>query len=350
MYLFFCFEKSKLKEYKVLKTINLDDNQITDFSPLKETTTLNVQGSVFGTQNVKLEAIYGKKGNVSTPCPIVKDLNGNIVSAEGITNGGYVDGNSIIWNGYDEGLFEETIVFNIIPLNATVNIVQPISIDKTSPELSVLSNETKWTNKDVTLTIKATDSNSGIDYIELYDGSKIYSSDITIDIKENDTYNFKAYDKAGNVSEKSIVISNIDKEKPIASSSVIYNSNNKEAIIKVDSSDSISDIDSITTLEGKVVKDSKLSLMVKTNGTYEFIIKDLAGNETIKSVIVDKIGDYQVDDDSITNPNNPSNPTKPNSPTDNIPSAGGVANMLFISYLASFVAGFMIKNILNFSL
>lgn len=328
---------SKIKDCTVLETVNLDNNQITDFSPLKNIATLDKRNSVFGTQNVRLETVYANKGDATIISPIVKDLDENVIVPNSITNNGILKGDLITWTGYGEGLFEETVTFDIAPLSATVNIIQPISVDKTVPELNVITDETEWTNKNVTLTIKAIDSNSGVDYIELQDGTKVYSSEATVKIDENDTYSFKTYDKAGNVATKTVIISNIDKEKSIASSSVIYNSNKTEAIIKVDAKDTLSGIQSIINPDGKVIKDSSISFIVKTNGSYEFKIIDNAGNEIIEKITVNKIT-VNNPDENTSNNNSLNNP---NNETEEMPQTGGLSNILFISYITSFVAGIL---------
>lgn len=317
-----------------LMGVMLDNNCILDFSPLNKIASLapNIQYSSLGTQNVTLKPFYAQNGEVLLQKINVLDFDGNQMTLKNISNNGQIVGDSISWGVYEEGTYYETIEFESATLNCNVIVRQPIYIDKTTPEITIAQDKSEWTNEDVILTIIATDSNSGIDYIELYDGSKIYSSEVTVNIEENDTYSFKAYDKAGNMSEKSIVVSNIDKEKSIASSSVIYNNNKTEAIIKLEAADAISDIESITTPEGKTIKDNKVSVIIKENGTYEFTIKDLAGNETIEKVIISEINNNQLNNDSLNNPNKP---------TDNIPNTGGTANMLFMSYMASFVAGLL---------
>ena len=93
--------------------------------------------------------------------------------------------------------------------------------DSSAPRCTVERNE-EWTNQDITVTINASDSDSGLEGIYVNDERKTQTSPYTFVVTENNT-SFSAYsmDYAGKKSEVSnITISNIDKTAPAAPASI----------------------------------------------------------------------------------------------------------------------------------
>lgn len=93
-----------------------------------------------------------------------------------------------------------------------------VNIDSVTPVIqSVTGSPTAWTNKDVTLTVTATDESSGLHAKPYsFDDGRTWQSSNTKTFTENQTVNIKVRDKMGNIVSKSEVISKIDKKLPTA--------------------------------------------------------------------------------------------------------------------------------------
>lgn len=90
-----------------------------------------------------------------------------------------------------------------------------IAIDKNAPTLDLKYDKPKgWTNGDLTITATAADSESGIKSITLPDGTEVPGAVAKYNATQNGTYKFKTTDNAGNVTEGSITVNEIDKSIP----------------------------------------------------------------------------------------------------------------------------------------
>ena len=151
-------------------------------------------------------------------------------------------------------------------------------IDKSAPELSISGNAESWTNQDVILTASTSDGT-----IESFTGGEWITGD-TVTATENGTYLFRVTDKAGNVTEKSVVVDKIDKVAPtleITGNATAWT--NKDVILTASASEgTIEYFDGTKWIKGN-------SITAADNGTYLFRVTDEAGNVTEKSVVVDKI-------------------------------------------------------------
>jgi len=100
-------------------------------------------------------------------------------------------------------------------------------VDDIAPTMGTLTlDKTGWTNSNVTITAKATDSGSGISYYKFSTDETASSTGWTAitnpksettqtySAASNGTYYFYVKDAAGNINKKSITISKIDKTKP----------------------------------------------------------------------------------------------------------------------------------------
>ncbi|WCK57678.1 hypothetical protein PP175_26955 (plasmid) [Aneurinibacillus sp. Ricciae_BoGa-3] len=87
-------------------------------------------------------------------------------------------------------------------------------VDNTPPNLSVVASTTNWINGNATLTATASDSESGLYGIQLPDGNWIQNGSVSYTVSANGTYTFQARDNAGNITTKSITVSNIDTTAP----------------------------------------------------------------------------------------------------------------------------------------
>ncbi len=90
------------------------------------------------------------------------------------------------------------------------------SIDNILPVLEIENNsDGKWTNQNIKLSITAKDDDSGIEKVTVNDEVILEDEgNVSYIVKQNGTYNIEAVDKAGNITRKTITISNIDKTSP----------------------------------------------------------------------------------------------------------------------------------------
>ncbi|MED3575060.1 leucine-rich repeat protein [Cytobacillus praedii] len=180
------------------------------------------------------------------------------------------------------------------------------NIDKVKPEITLTPTSLNPVNTEIEIDVKILDNNPIIEkkwakgnqdesYF-LKAGTNI--TDNTFNVSENGTYTVYTKDSAGNVSLKTIDISNIDKEAPVIKLTPSTNTPiNKEINVNVEVTDNNQIIEkkwaignqnksyfskSGTNLEGS-------TFSVKENGTYTVYAKDSAGNETIQTISISNI-------------------------------------------------------------
>lgn len=108
---------------------------------------------------------------------------------------------------------------HIVAVDHAGNVSDPVHVyyeDKEKPSLTVTPSTTAPTNQDVVLTAVADDAETGVKRIKNPDGEWIDGSTITYSATQNGTYTFIAEDYAGNQTQQSVHISNIDKIPPEA--------------------------------------------------------------------------------------------------------------------------------------
>ena len=189
-------------------------------------------------ENTTLYAIYSKTitvtyqvGNniesiskLSDSCTIYN----NQLSCEKIlpkinTNKGY---NPDGWYNGNQKIGDSEAKYNLS--NNLTLIAQAIdNIKPTSPTITNTSNG-NWTNQNITVTVTSTDEGSGIDHYEWNNGGTWTSENIVIEngvgtitfsVDNNSNIEFRAIDKAGNVSDISATPIKIDKTAPECTSS-----------------------------------------------------------------------------------------------------------------------------------
>lgn len=172
-----------------------------------------------------------------------------------------------------------------------------VKIDKTPPAIEFEQSQTEWTNKDINVKVKLADSQSGIDYTILPNGSKIEKDVFDFKVYENGLYLFEVHDKAGNVTKKSLEVKNIDKTPPDYKSwfTDVKNEKRKELHIEGRDESGGSGVDKIQLPDGKWVVGNKADVIVEKNGLYPFRIKDEAGNEKEAWI---KVSDMDTDESS----------------------------------------------------
>lgn len=179
-----------------------------------EKVTYTFQVKDIGGEDYNIVTAYAWVEGEKTAVNILEDdwnaLEGNSVSVEALKNGAY------------------TFAIRDKAGNITAQTYMVEKIDTDEPELSLQANNTNPTQKDVMITIQASDTQSGIQKVVYVDAQKeieIESVDgvYTMPVGENGTYNFKVTDCVGRTKEESITIRNIDRTKPVIT--VSYDNN-----------------------------------------------------------------------------------------------------------------------------
>ena len=152
-------------------------------------------------------------------------------------------------------------------------------LDKTAPEVSLVSSNKKSTNQDIYIHVKSIDITTDIKSISLPDGKVKTGSTISYKIKQNGTYTFEVTDLANNKTTKNIKISNIDKKVP-----------NAPTVKTV----------STTRLIGKGEKNTNVYLLkgktvlakssVSKNGTFKISFKKQNKNTALSLYLIDVAG------------------------------------------------------------
>lgn len=95
-----------------------------------------------------------------------------------------------------------------------------VTCDSGVPSITDVSgNNTSWTNEDVTLTVAANDSVSGLSTKGAYSfNNGPWTTNNSMNFSENGTVNIRVRDNAGNISSKDVVINKIDKKAPVIKS------------------------------------------------------------------------------------------------------------------------------------
>ena len=165
--------------------------------------------------------------------------------------------------------------------NVTESSITVENIDKVAPTMELTASTVEATNSDVELTATVSDGT-----VEYFNGTEwVVGSEYTV--SENGTYQFRVTDAAGNVTESSIEVANIDKVAP--EFSIAYNDYLTESPVTLSVSDVVDDSEyTVEYFNGSEwVVGSEYT--VSANGTYQFRVTDAAGNATVKEVVVDNI-------------------------------------------------------------
>ena len=109
--------------------------------------------------------------------------------------------------------------------------------DTTKPKLKLSLNNEAFTNKEVIIKAIATDNESGVSKIVLPNGNIVKGSTATFTVDKNGTYQFKAIDKLGNITNQSIVVKNIDKMQPKIEIKVNSKWSNKDEEVSITAND-----------------------------------------------------------------------------------------------------------------
>ncbi|AJD93431.1 hypothetical protein JMA_41140 (plasmid) [Jeotgalibacillus malaysiensis] len=155
------------------------------------------------------------------------------------------------------------------------------TIDKTPARVEVTPSTADWTKNGVSLSVTASDTQSGISYIELPNGEKVEAEKAEYEVSQNGEYTFKAVDKAGNELEYRYEVNNIDNTPATAVvESDITSPTKEDVVLSIKASDEESGVASITLPSGEIVEGDMAEVKATENGVYTFIVKDKAGNES----------------------------------------------------------------------
>lgn len=164
------------------------------------------------------------------------------------------------------------------------------NIDKNKPNLNLVD---KSINKGIsTLKLEANDLESGISYILLPNGKKIYKNNAVYSSEINSDIKFKVFDKAGNYEEliiypENIKTENIEKNSPkiFATSRVMYIGDKFNALSEVKAVDfKGNDISNNISIIFNNVDTSSLG-----EYTVSYKVVDSNGHQTIKDIIIEVI-------------------------------------------------------------
>ena len=191
-----------------------------------------------------------------------------------------------------------TVTIKVTDVAGNVTELEPVivdKIDKDAPVVEVTGNASAWTNQNVILNVAAGADASGIAGIEyqLDGGEWITVAEGKIELESNGSVIVKVTDAAGNVTTLDpIVVDKIDKDAPVVE--VTGNASDwtdQNVILNVVPGSDASGIASVMyQLDGgewTAVADGKIEL--ENNGTVTVKVTDVAGNETLQEIVVDKI-------------------------------------------------------------
>lgn len=182
-----------------------------------------------------------------------------------------------------------------------------LDIDTVKPNIEIIGNDNSFSTTK-TLKINATDDTSGIKSIKLPNGeyrttsSEAQNLSADYNILENGKYTFIAEDYAGNIFSKTITVDTIDKTAPtLTLTKSITTLTNGEVTINASASDSGVGIKSIELPDNTVVDGGSATYTVSSNGSYDFIARDLLDNETKQTIEITNIDKTAPSSPTITN-------------------------------------------------
>jgi len=205
------------------------------------------------------------------------DVGGSGVKSITLPNGSVYTGTSTTYNVSTNGTYNFIVTDNAG--NQTTQSYTVSNIDNSSPTVTLTQNPTAWTSGNVTITATGTDIGSGVKSITLPDNSVIYANNVPYTVTANGTYLFTVTDNVGNVSTKSIAVTNIDKTPPtLTLSEVSTNWTNGTGTISVTTNEVGSGVKEIRLPNGNVVTGNTATYTITDVGVYYFYAVDNVGN------------------------------------------------------------------------
>ena len=257
--------------------------------------TLNTPPTIRVTSQLKNSYYQGEVVDVQG---YVNDIdNGDIVTVKYAIDGGeeMVIANNLRPNGSEKYFHTSFSIpnnvsngkhfFQVWAADSSGNMSAPVTVyfnvnkDVTAPTGTHSINPTNWTNGDVTITLNTTDDMSGVKRIKKPDGSYTYSVSTIYVVPANGSYTFVLEDNVGNTRNYTVTINNIDKTAPTGSlSHSPTNWVNTDVKIHWSVADANSGFKQIKLPDGTIKTTATGDYTVSQNGTYTFIVYDVAGN------------------------------------------------------------------------
>ena len=257
--------------------------------------TLNTPPTIRVTSQLKNSYYQGEVVDVQG---YVNDINnGDIVTVKYAIDGGeeMVIANNLRPNGSEKYFHTSFSIpnnisngkhfFQVWAADSCGNMSVPVTVyfnvnkDVTAPTGTHSINPTNWTNGDVTITLNTADDMSGVKRIKKPDGSYIYSVSTIYVVSANGSYTFVLEDNVGNTRNYTVTINNIDKTAPTGSlSHSPTNWVNTDVKIHWSVADANSGVKQIKLPDGTIKTTATGDYTVSQNGTYTFVVYDVAGN------------------------------------------------------------------------
>lgn len=192
-------------------------------------------------------------------------------------------------NFVKSGLLAESNQSGVNSLNGRVKITQLVA----PPEITFGSVGSEY-KRSLDVTFSLAKGTNDVSHYFLPNGTRVDGSLTgTFNVTANGTYTVRAVDVLGFESTKSIVVDRIDRTGPVGSISLNSNtwggSNNKPLKVLITGiSDSESGIKEVVTPKGTVdlVGKNSYAYDVDRNGIHTFVLRDVLGNETTRSINV----------------------------------------------------------------
>ncbi len=179
--------------------------------------------------------------------------------------------------------------------NISSTTISVANIDKVAPTISGYSYSTEVPcNISVVVTVNATDTGLGLaDSAYSFNGGA-YGTSNKLTVTANGTYTVAVKDKAGNITNGSFKVSNLDFEAPVISSVVpsTTSETNKDVTLAINATDNVGGLglaDKAYRLRGYGDWQTSNVVTVTCNGTYTIEVKDKAGNIASKPIEITNI-------------------------------------------------------------
>lgn len=170
-------------------------------------------------------------------------------------------------------------------------------IDNEAPDGDLIQTPTAWTNQSVTLSLaNVRDMGlAGFKHVTLPNGTTTNQVPLNYSVTSNGMYTFILEDEVGNKRNKTITVSNIDRQAPtgtLAPEKSGWTNQSYDLILNQITDTGGAGLDKVQLPNGSWISAKAgdvVKHLVSENGTYSFTIVDKAGNQTVKSVSVSNI-------------------------------------------------------------
>lgn len=196
---------------------------------------------------------------------------------------------SVSTNGVYKGYVRDAVG------NISSTTISVANIDKVAPTISGYSYSTETPcNTSVVVTVSAADTGLGLADSAYSFNDGVYGTSNKFTVTANGTYTVAVKDKAGNITNGSFKVSNLDFEAPVISSVVpsTTSETNKDVTLKINATDNVGGLglsDKPYRLQGYGDWQTSNVVTVTCNGTYTVEVRDSAGNIASKSIEITNI-------------------------------------------------------------